>query len=159
MPAMNLAGPKSADPRQIDRCRSFKTACRIWRLTSFQLAGVPAIVLRIRICGELGYEIHVPANSPLIWEAIIEAGQDSRSSHFWIEAQRMLRLDKKHCCRRGPPTPLSNPWRRSPWIVKLDKEDFIGQSYAGRAQGWRRNRLIGFRSPTDLRHRRVSDPA
>ena len=56
-------------------------------------------------------------------------------------------MDKKHILVGVDTDALSNPLEADlPWIVKLDKPDFIGRSSLDRAKQRRsRNRLVGFR--------------
>lgn len=149
--AMNLAGPKSREILGKLTSADLSTAALPYlSAAQFPIAGVPAIVLRIGFVGELGYEIHVPSHYGLaVWEAIVEAGKPHSLEPFGIEAQRMLRLDKKHLLPGVDTDALSNPLEADlPWIIKLDKEDFLGKWSLTRArERGDRNRLIGFRMP------------
>ena len=92
------------------------------------VAGIPAIILRIGFVGEVGYEIHVPADygAPL-WDALTVAGRDLGLRPFGVEAQRVLRLEKQHAIVGQDTDALSNPIESGMgWIVKGDKPDFIG---------------------------------
>ena len=114
----------------------------------FPIAGVPAIVLRLGFVGELGYEIHVPSQYGLhVWEAIVAAGAEFSLVPFGVEAQRLLRLEKKHLLPGVDTDALSNPLEADlPWIVKFDKEDFVGKRSLFRAhERGPQNRLVGFR--------------
>ena len=56
---------------------------------------VPAKIGRISFTGELGYEIHCPAEFGVhLWDALLEAGQEFAIQPFGVEAQRVLRLEK-----------------------------------------------------------------
>ncbi len=61
--AMNLAGPRSRDrcspgsPTSISSAEAFPYL----GVREAEIAGVPARLLRVGFVGELGYEIHVPA--------------------------------------------------------------------------------------------------
>src|SRR5574341_41857 len=60
------------------------TACR-----QADVAGVPAILLRIGFVGETGWEIHVPAEyGEHVWKALLEAGAPFGIRPFGVEAQR-----------------------------------------------------------------------
>jgi sarcosine oxidase subunit alpha len=147
--AMNLAGPRSREVlRKLTDADLSSAALPYLAVGQFPIAGVPAIVLRIGFVGELGYEIHVPSHYGLhVWEAIIGAGTDFGLVLFGVEAQRLLRLEKKHLLPSVDTDALSNPLEADlPWIVKLDKEDFVGKRSLVRATGQGpRNRLVGFR--------------
>ncbi len=147
--AMNLAGPRSRDVlRKLVNSDLSTGAMPYLAARQCNIVGVPAIVLRIGFVGELGYEIHVPSQYGLhVWEAIVEAGQEFSLAPFGVEAQRLLRLEKKHLIPGVDTDALSNPLEADlPWIVKLDKPDFVGQRSLARASArGARNRLVGFR--------------
>ena len=147
--AMNLAGPRSREVlKKLTDTDLSSDAMPYLAASECTIAGVSAIVLRIGFVGELGYEIHVPSQFGLhVWEAIMEAGREFSIEPFGIEAQRVLRLEKKHLLPGIDTDALSNPLEADmPWIVKLDKEDFIGKESLARAQQrGDRNKLVGFR--------------
>ncbi|HVA85288.1 MAG TPA: glycine cleavage T C-terminal barrel domain-containing protein, partial [Candidatus Saccharimonadales bacterium] len=92
------------------------------------VAGVPAVILRIGFVGEVGYEIHVPADyGTHLWDALTAAGRDLGLRPFGVEAQRVLRLEKQHPIVGQDTDALSNPIEAGMgWVVKSDKPDFIG---------------------------------
>ena len=109
--------------------------------------GVPARLLRIGFVGETGWEIHYPAcYGEFLWETLLEAGKDFGIAPFGVEAQRILRLEKKHVIVGQDTDALSNPFEADmAWVVKFEKEDFIGKPglLAARSQGIH-NQLVGF---------------
>ena len=147
--AMNLAGPRSREVlKKLTDADLSSDVMPYLAASECVIAGVPAIVLRIGFVGELGYEIHVPSQFGLhVWESILEAGREFSISPFGLEAQRVLRLEKKHLLPGIDTDALSNPLEADlPWIVKLDKDDFIGKESLARAQQrGDRNKLVGFR--------------
>ncbi len=147
--AMNLAGPRSREVlKKLTDADLSSDAMPYLAASECTIAGVSVIVLRIGFVGELGYEIHVPSQFGLhVWEAILEAGREFSIAPFGLEAQRVLRLEKKHLLPGIDTDALSNPLEADlPWIVKLDKADFIGKESLARAQQrGDRNKLIGFR--------------
>jgi sarcosine oxidase subunit alpha len=112
-----------------------------------QVAGVPSLILRIGFVGELGYEIHFP--SPYgehVWDAILAQGADLGVRPFGLEPQRILRLEKMHILIGQDTDSESNAFEASmPWIVKLEKEDFVGKWSLEHVQerGFR-EQLVGF---------------
>ena len=61
------------------------------------IAGVPARVFRITFSGELGYEIHVPADWGLaVWEHLLERGAPRGIIPYGTEAMGILRIEKGH---------------------------------------------------------------
>jgi sarcosine oxidase subunit alpha len=108
---------------------------------------VPAIILRIGFVGEIGYEIHVPADHGAhLWDLVLEAGRDVGIKPFGIEAQRVLRLEKQHLIVGQDTDALSNVIESGlDWLVKADKPDFIGRdATAAVASRGVRNLLVGF---------------
>jgi sarcosine oxidase subunit alpha len=94
----------------------------------FSVAGVAARLLRVGFVGELGYEVHVPADQALyVWDALMAAGKDHGLRAFGVEAQRLLRLEKGHVIV-GQDTELDSTPRRinMDWAVKLEKDAFVG---------------------------------
>jgi sarcosine oxidase subunit alpha len=109
--------------------------------------GVECILLRIGFVGETGWEIHCPAESAeVLWTALLEAGKDSGIRPFGVEAQRLLRLEKRHVIVGVDTDALSGPYEAGMgWAAKLDKEDFIGKVALRRAaKAGSREKLVGF---------------
>jgi sarcosine oxidase subunit alpha len=128
--AINLAGPRSREVMQrLTDMDVSKEALPYLMSARGQLAGVPALILRIGFVGELSYEIHVPsAYGPHVWDAIIEAGREFGVEPFGLEAQRILRLEKQHIIVGQDTDALSDPYGAGlPWMVKFDKADFLGR--------------------------------
>ncbi len=112
-----------------------------------KVAGVPARLLRVGFVGELGYEIHVPANAGLeVWNRLQAAGASFGLTPFGVEAQRMLRLEKAHIIVGQDTDGLTNPYEiGADWAVKMDKAFFTGQrSLKIIAKLPRRQQLVGF---------------
>jgi sarcosine oxidase subunit alpha len=112
-----------------------------------QVAGVPALLLRIGFVGELGYELHFP--SPFgehLWDTILERGADLGARPFGLEPQRILRLEKMHVLIGQDTDSESNVLEASmPWIAKLDKDDFVGKwSLEHVLERGFREQLVGF---------------
>lgn len=146
--SINVAGPKAREVlaalTDIDLdTEAFKyMACR-----QGEVAGVPAILLRIGFVGEMGWEVHVPADcGEHVWKSVLEAGRSYDIRPFGVEAQRVLRLEKKHVIVGVDTDALSNPYEADmPWVTKLDKPDFIGKASLQTLQEAPANeRLIGF---------------
>ncbi|HEX5701349.1 MAG TPA: aminomethyltransferase family protein, partial [Rubrobacter sp.] len=128
--AMNLAGPRSREVisglTDIDLSEE---AFPYLGVREGRVAGIPARVMRVGFVGELGYEVHVPADGGLhVWDAIAEAGEAAGIRTFGVEAQRRLRLEKGHVIVGQDTDGLTNPWEANMgWAVKLDKPFFIGK--------------------------------
>lgn len=129
MAAVNVAGPASrAILERVSDVDISKDAMSYMAVREGLVAGIPAIILRIGFVGELGYEIHVPADYALhLWDALADAGQDDGLRPFGVEAQRVLRLEKQHAIIGQDTDALSNPIDAGMgWLAKMDKPDFVG---------------------------------
>ncbi|MEK6721307.1 MAG: 2Fe-2S iron-sulfur cluster-binding protein [Chloroflexota bacterium] len=149
--AMNLAGPRAREVlERITDADVSKAAMPYLAAAEVRVAGVPATILRIGFVGELGYEIHVPADyGAHVWDALMEAGRDLGIAPFGVEAQRVLRLEKQHLIVSQDTDALSGPIESGlGWLVKADKPDFVGRAAIAHAEstGARAN-LIGFEAP------------
>jgi sarcosine oxidase subunit alpha len=61
------------------------------------IADVPVRVFRISFSGELGYEVHMPADHALrVWNAVREAGRAYGLSAYGTEAMAVMRIEKGH---------------------------------------------------------------
>ena len=146
--AFNVAGPRAREAlTQITDCDLGSDEFRYMRAAEATVAGVPARLLRIGFVGETGWEVHVPAEHAVhVWDAVLDAGAAFGIAPFGVEAQRVLRLQKKHFIPGQDTDAMSNPFEAdAAWAVKMDREDFIGR------EGLRiiqerglRNKLVGF---------------
>lgn len=116
------------------------------------VAGIPARLLRVGFVGELGYEIHVPADFGLpLWDTLMKAGAAFNIQPFGVEAQRLLRLEKAHVIIGQDSDGLTTPYEAaSGFAVKMDKPFFIGQrSLKIIQQKPLRQSLVAFTLPRD----------
>ncbi len=128
--AMNLAGPLSREVLSgLTDLDLSEEAFPYLGVREGKVAGVPARVMRVGFVGELGYEVHVPADGGLHeWDRISEAGESHGIKPFGVEAQRRLRLEKGHIIVGQDTDGLTNPYEANMgWAVKLDKPFFVGQ--------------------------------
>jgi sarcosine oxidase, subunit alpha len=148
--AVNLAGPEArgvlSKLTDVDVSPSAfpYMACR-----EGNVAGVPAILLRVGFVGETGWEIHFPAEyGEYLWDELLEAGAAADIRPFGVETQRVLRLEKKHIIVGQDTDALANPYDCDmSWVVKLDKPDFIGRyALENMKDQVSQNRLVGFHS-------------
>jgi sarcosine oxidase, subunit alpha len=146
--AVNVAGPRARDllARLTDLDLS-NDAFAYLDTKQADIADVPCLLLRIGFVGELGYELHCPSTyGEHLWDAILDAGADLGCRPFGLEAQRILRLEKMHILVGQDTDSESNAIGAGmPWIVKLDKDDFVGKWSLQRfATEGPRERLVGF---------------
>ncbi len=149
--AMNLAGPharKVLEP--LTDVNLDGDAFPYLGIREGSVANVPARLSRVGFVGELGYEIHLPADGAIAaWDAIMKAGQDYGICSFGVEAQRMLRLEKGHIIVSQDTDGLTQPFEAGmKWAVKMDKPFFIGQRSLSIIEKKKRERvLVGFALP------------
>jgi sarcosine oxidase subunit alpha len=81
-----------------------------------------------------------------VWNALLEAGAEFGVRPFGVEAQRLLRLEKRHVIVGVDTDALTNPFEAGMgWVVKFDKEDFIGRAALQRMEAQERKQaLVGF---------------
>ena len=112
-----------------------------------EVSGTPARIARTGYTGEDGFEIYVdPSEATRIWQEILEAGREFGIKPCGLGARNTLRLETKMALYgheiHASITPLEADLA---WIVKFDKEDFVGREALARQkeQGIGR-KLIGF---------------
>ena len=146
--AMNLAGPKAR------ACLAALTALDLssdafpyLAVREGEIAGVPARILRVGFVGELGYEIHTPAEHAVhLWDALMRAGATFAIRPFGVEAQRLLRLEKGHLIIGQDTDGLTTPYEAAlEWALRMDKPFFVGQrSLRIVERRASKRRLVGF---------------
>jgi sarcosine oxidase subunit alpha len=149
--AMNIAGPKAREVlAALTSCDLSSAAFPYMSCQQAEVAGVPAILLRIGFVGETGWEIHCAAESAQhVWQSILEAGRAAAIKPFGVEAQRLLRLEKRHVIIGVDTDALTTPYEAGmSWTTKLDKPDFVGKAELSRAvNSPPREVLVGFVLP------------
>ena len=151
--AVNIAGPRSREVmRRLTEADVSAEALPYLGAARMDVAGVPALVIRIGFVGELGYEVHFPAMYGAdVWAAIMDAGAPEGIVPFGLEAQRILRLEKQHILIGQDTDAESDPFEVGlGWMVKADKGDFLGKrSLAELGAAGPSERLVGFTSEGD----------
>ena len=130
MAAVNLAGPRSRELlAPLASTRIAESVFPYLACREIEIAGIRARVLRVGFVGELGYEVHVPADRACaLWDALMEAGKAFGIGPFGVEAQRLLRLEKGHLIIGQDTDGLTNPFEAGcGWAVKMEKPFFVGQ--------------------------------
>ena len=149
--AMNLAGPHARKVLQpLTDVNLDQNAFPYLGIREGSVADVPARLSRVGFVGELGYEIHLPADGAIAaWDVIMEAGRDYGLCPFGVEAQRMLRLEKGHIIVSQDTDGLTLPFEAGMnWAIKMDKPFFIGQRSLSIVEKKQRERiLVGFSLP------------
>jgi sarcosine oxidase subunit alpha len=147
--AINVAGPGSRKLlAKITRGDLANEAAPYLAAVQTEVAGVPSLLLRIGFLGELGYEVHFPAEyGAYLWEALLAEGREFGAAPFGVEAQRVMRLEKSHLIPGHDTDAVSNPFETDlAWSVKLEKPDFVGRAALAAIQKRApRHQLVGFR--------------
>jgi sarcosine oxidase subunit alpha len=150
--AVNVAGPNArAVMEKVCTIDVANEAFAYLDAKHAHVAGAPALILRIGFVGELGYEIHFPSpHGEHVWDMLLEAGKEWNATPFGLEPQRILRLEKMHILVGQDTDSESNPLEAAmPWIVKLDKDDFVGKwSIEHVKQRGLQQMLVGFEMPS-----------
>lgn len=146
--SINVAGPKAREVlSKLTACDLRREAFPYMACREAQVNGAPCILLRIGFVGETGWEIHCPAESAEdLWRALLEAGKPFGIRPFGVEAQRLLRLEKRHVIVGVDTDALAGPYESGlGWAAKIEKPDFVGKAALTRAMGARsREKLVGF---------------
>jgi len=148
MGAVNLAGPRArAVLSALTSADLSERAFPYLAVRVASVAGVECRLMRVGFVGELGYEVHAPADCMAhVWNAILEAGRAHGMQPFGVEAQRVLRLEKGHLIVGQDTDGLTNPYEAGcEWALAMDKPFFVGKRSL-EAIGRRplRQRLAGF---------------
>ena len=111
------------------------------------VSGAAARIARTGYTGEDGFEIYIsPDQAERIWNEILSAGQDFGIKPCGLGARNTLRLEAKMALYGHEIHASITPYEADlGWIVKMDKEDFIGKAALAkqREQGVTR-KLVGF---------------
>ncbi len=149
--SINVAGPKAREVLQpLTGCDLSSSAFSYMACREAAVCGVPSILLRIGFVGETGWEVHSPAESAeAIWETLLAGGSPFQIRPFGVEAQRLLRLEKRHAIVGVDTDALADPFAAGlGWAAKLEKKSFVGKTALSRsATHSPRERLVGFVVP------------
>ena len=97
--AMALSGPKAREvlALALPEADVSNTALPYMSVTEFKLDDVPIRVLRVSFSGELGYELHCPANFVAsLWQNVLKVGEPLGLKPYGLEALAALRIEKGH---------------------------------------------------------------
>ncbi len=146
--AVNVAGPRARD--LLKKLTDTDLAAESFTYMTHReavVAGVPVRMIRVGFVGETGWELHCPSEyGEHLWSTIMEAGLEFGIAPFGVEAQRVLRLEKKHIIPAQDTDAVSNPLEADmAWVARLQKDDFIGkQGLRAVQERGIRHSLVGF---------------
>lgn len=142
--AINVTGPQS---RVLLERLGLSEPLKFMHFTDGVIAGVPCRVFRLSFTGELSFELHHPSEYSLkLWRALLEAGADLGIRPHGLDVLTLLRLEKGHIIVHQDTDFDSTPRRiRHEWMVKLEKEHFIGRQALLRTNALEPDKaLVGF---------------
>ena len=126
-----VVGPKSRELlAQLTSADLSNTAFPWLTMRTIDIGYTKAIALRVNYVGELGWELHVPAEHVLsVYDLIWAAGEPLGIHDYGLYAMDSLRLEKCYRAWKGDLTTEYTPFMASlDRFVKLDKSGgFIGQ--------------------------------
>jgi dimethylglycine dehydrogenase len=129
----SLSGPRSRDIlARLTRADVSDAALPFLGCRRLDIGPTQAVVARLSLTGELGYEITVPANQQrALWDALLEQGQSLGMKPIGMRAQDSLRLEKGYGVWSlefaQAYTPAMSGLDR---FIAFDKGEFIGRGAA-----------------------------
>ena len=128
---INIVGPKSPEVMlaltpQLASSPTLDTGM----VREMVISDVNVRVMRVAFVSEIGYEIHVPADSMLaIWTQIINIGATtSKIQPFGTDTQRLLRLEMGHYLPGYDTDGLTSPYELGcDFAIAMEKPFFVGQ--------------------------------
>lgn len=112
-----------------------------------QVAGRQALISRTGYTGEDGFELYLEnADAVMVWRALHEAGSEEGLGGIGLGARDSLRLEMGYALYGNDLSENNTPLEAGlGWVVKLDKEDFIGKAaLVLQKQAGLRQKLIAF---------------
>lgn len=126
----SLSGPRSREILGLMTRRDVSdSGIPFMGCASIDVAGIPAVVARLSLTGELGYEINVPATQQrALWRALLAAGSPLGMRPIGMRAQDSLRLEKGYgVWSLEFSTSITPAMCGLDRFVAADKGDFIGR--------------------------------
>ena len=106
---------------------------------NIRIGFAPVLAVRITYVGELGWELHIPAEYAVyVFDTLLEAGQEFGIGHAGYRAIDSLRMEKRYLYWSADITPDYNPFEAGlGFAVALNKGDFRGRDALLENQGGR----------------------
>ena len=89
----------------------------------------PVLAVRITYVGELGWELHIPAEyAGYVFDTLLDAGREFGIGHAGYRAIDTLRMEKRYLYWSADISPDYNPYEAGlGFAVALGKDDFLGR--------------------------------
>lgn len=151
--AINVAGPRSREvvAAVVDDADFSGDGFPYLAVREGRFAGAAVLMARVGFVGELGYELHLPADrAEALWEALLQAGEGAGIRPFGVEAQRLLRLEKGHIIVGQDTDGLTLPQHADmAWAIAANKPFFLGQrAIAVQVRNGLDRQLVAFTLPS-----------
>jgi aminomethyltransferase len=141
-----IQGPKALPTLQ-KLTRTELAPLKYYHFRDGEVAGVWARIARTGYTGEDGFEIYVaPDEAERIWYLVLDAGAEFNIKPCGLGARNTLRLEAKMALYGHEIDATITPFEADlAWIVKMDKDDFLGKKALEQQQaaGIKR-KLVGF---------------
>jgi aminomethyltransferase len=115
------------------------------------MKGIPVILSRTGYTGEDGFEIYLDKKYAAdAWDMVFSAGKEFGIKPIGLGARDTLRFEMRYCLYGNDIDKTTNPLAAGlSWIVKLDKEEFVGKEPLQeiKKRGVQR-KLVGFEALT-----------
>jgi dimethylglycine dehydrogenase len=113
-----IVGPRSRELLAQVADADLSNAAFPWlTVRTIAIARTVVLAMRVNYVGELGWELHVPAEHlPLVYERLVAAGGEFGLAHFGLYAMESLRLEK---CYRSWKADLTSEY--TPFMASLER--------------------------------------
>jgi aminomethyltransferase len=141
-----VQGPKA--PATLQKLTAVNlSAIKYYWFADGEVAGIPARIAHTGYTGEDGFEVYIaPDEAPLVWDRLLDAGDEFGIKPCGLGARNTLRLEAKMALYGHEIDATVTPFEADlAWIVKMEKSEFIGREALARQQaaGVKR-KLAGF---------------
>ena len=117
--------------------------------TEVKMKEVSMVLSRTGYTGEDGFEIYLDRKpAAQVWDAVFEAGKEFGIKPIGLGARDTLRSEMRYCLYGNDIDKTTNPLEAGlAWIVKFDKEDFIGkENLLKLKEAGIKRKLVGFKA-------------
>jgi aminomethyltransferase len=123
-----IQGPKAESVMQ--KLFDFElTTLKYYWATETNMKGIPVLLSRTGYTGEDGFELYLDGKYAAdVWDMVFSAGKEFDIKPIGLGARDTLRFEMRYCLYGNDIDKTTNPLEAGlGWIVKLDKEQFIGK--------------------------------
>ena len=100
-----------------------------YRTSETNMKGIPVLLSRTGYTGEDGFELYLDKKYAAdVWDMVFSAGKEFGIKPIGLGARDTLRFEMRYCLYGNDIDKTTNPLEAGlGWVVKLDKEEFIGK--------------------------------